>query len=212
MTERLAHSSASQYGEHEAILKHFAGRIGTFLDIGALDGVTISNTRPLADLGWSGVCVEPSPQAFAKLMQNYAGNDRITLVNAAIVPHALVRLQKFHVNTVDAVSFDAVSTLHGPHRDLFAGAGFPFREIMIPVLTPQELIVGAGLSRVQFLNIDVEGLNLPVTEAVLDWLAPEMACIEIDPESQYDTFRAVCARNGLTKHERIGGNLLAIRQ
>ena len=34
---------------------------GTFLDLGAYDGVDLSNTRALTELGWAGVCIEPNP-------------------------------------------------------------------------------------------------------------------------------------------------------
>lgn len=53
----------SQYGEGRWIAEHFAGRVGRFLDVGAFDGKTFSNTWRLAQEGWFGVCVEPSPPA-----------------------------------------------------------------------------------------------------------------------------------------------------
>ena len=43
---------------------------GFFVDIGAHDGVTINNTKFLEDLGWSGVCIEPNPIVFEKLIEN----------------------------------------------------------------------------------------------------------------------------------------------
>lgn len=61
----------SQNNEQEEIIKYFNGKTGTFLDIGANDGKTLSNTRALAELGWKGVLIEPSPKAFALLKENY---------------------------------------------------------------------------------------------------------------------------------------------
>jgi len=74
--------SYSQNNEEEVILSYFGGRIGRFLDIGANDGVALSNTRALALLGWSGVLVEPCPEPFAKLSSLYPSG--YGLVNAAI--------------------------------------------------------------------------------------------------------------------------------
>ena len=40
---------------------------GYFVDIGAHDGTTFSNSRFFEELGWSGVCVEPNPKVFEVL-------------------------------------------------------------------------------------------------------------------------------------------------
>jgi hypothetical protein len=64
------------------VVHYFGGACGgTFVDIGANDGVTISNSHALEEsLGWQGVCVEPHPGAFAKLVKN---RPRCARVNAA---------------------------------------------------------------------------------------------------------------------------------
>jgi FkbM family methyltransferase len=42
-----------------------------FVDIGAADGITESNTYLLEKrFGWSGICVEPDPRSYAKLARN----------------------------------------------------------------------------------------------------------------------------------------------
>lgn len=51
-----------------------------FLDIGAHDGVSISNTFSLESVGWKGLCVEASPLNFTKLQQNR----KCTCANVAI--------------------------------------------------------------------------------------------------------------------------------
>ena len=44
---------------------------GTFVDIGANDGVTISNTLYFEkELGWNGLAIEPIPVAYEKLKVN----------------------------------------------------------------------------------------------------------------------------------------------
>lgn len=46
-------------------------RNGFFIDIGAYDGLTISNTAYMEfELGWSGICVEPNPVVFDELRKN----------------------------------------------------------------------------------------------------------------------------------------------
>ena len=60
----------SQNNEQDVILDYFSSRVGRFLDIGAFDGITLSNTRALAELGWSGVAVEPSPYNLCSLIES----------------------------------------------------------------------------------------------------------------------------------------------
>jgi len=56
----------------------------TFLDLGSNDGQTFSNTRALVERGWRGVCVEPSPTAFAKLKELYKDSKDVYSYNFAI--------------------------------------------------------------------------------------------------------------------------------
>ena len=60
----------SQLGEHKVVddlLKQ--RRNGFFFEVGALDGITYSNTLGLELLrNWTGILVEPDPRSFAKLL------------------------------------------------------------------------------------------------------------------------------------------------
>lgn len=68
------------------------GSHGAFLDIGAFDGVSNSNTRRLATkrgvcAAWDGVCVEPDPRAFAALQALYPKGGGVECVQALIGDH-----------------------------------------------------------------------------------------------------------------------------
>ena len=43
---------------------------GFFVDIGAHNGISLSNTKFLEDLGWDGICIEPHPNVFKQLVDN----------------------------------------------------------------------------------------------------------------------------------------------
>jgi hypothetical protein len=63
--------SFSQHGQdafvYETFFKSKDGQ-GYFVDVGAYDGVTFSNSLFFErHLGWSGICIEPLPAAFEKL-------------------------------------------------------------------------------------------------------------------------------------------------
>jgi FkbM family methyltransferase len=62
----------SQFGQDLFVLEVLGGmRGGFFLDSGAADGVSVSNTRLVeASFGWQGICVEPNERMFAALVKN----------------------------------------------------------------------------------------------------------------------------------------------
>jgi len=60
-------------------LKH-----GVFVELGAYDGQSVSNTCFLADLGWRGVYVEPIPEFASACATRHWRNLNITVVNAAV--------------------------------------------------------------------------------------------------------------------------------
>jgi hypothetical protein len=63
---------SSQYGQDRFALRMLGGlREGFFLDSGASDGISCSNTLFLErEYGWSGVCVEPNSKLFSELQRN----------------------------------------------------------------------------------------------------------------------------------------------
>lgn len=156
-----------------------------FLDIGAHDGVTFSNTRRLAELGWGGTLVEPSPMAFAKLMAVYEGREDIALVHAAVSAEGPQHLIKFY-----DTHGDMVSTSDEKHRRLWDGSrGHSVAGSHVPAQVKFQPIYVAALSVVDliaefpgpyaFLNLDVEGINFDLfCKLPLSALGVNVACIE----------------------------------
>ena len=65
--------SFSQFNQDKFIFENFfpVKSDGVFVDIGAHDGITLSNTWFFENyLGWTGYCFEPNPSLFAKLVEN----------------------------------------------------------------------------------------------------------------------------------------------
>jgi hypothetical protein len=62
----------SQFGQDLFVLETLGGlRNGFFLDSGAADGVSASNTQLLEEsFGWRGICVEPNELLLAELLKN----------------------------------------------------------------------------------------------------------------------------------------------
>jgi len=74
----------SQNNEEQVILSYFGNKIGNLLDIGANDGLTLSNSRKLIELGWSAELIEPAEIPYNKLIELYKENKKVKLHNIAI--------------------------------------------------------------------------------------------------------------------------------
>ena len=59
----------SQFEQDKFVYEnYFQGKTnGYFVDIGAHDGTTFSNSKFFEEIGWNGVCVEPNPKVFEVL-------------------------------------------------------------------------------------------------------------------------------------------------
>lgn len=199
----------SQNNEEEIIVGEFARmnvQTGHFLDIGAWDGKGFSNTFRLAELGWSGVCVEPSPSVFPGLIKNHAGNDKIKLVNAAVSPaHAKL------VEWFDSGG-DAISTTNPAHRDKWEkGWNAKFTSFWIFTMPMAALFDMFGFNY-DFINIDVESTNIDLFRA-LPWAAlkqTKVICVEHDGHQH--EMATLAKTHGFMPLGMNGENLILTRQ
>ncbi len=168
--------SYSQGGEEPAILDIFKDQDeGKFLDLGAYDGKTFSNTLALAERGWGGMCVDASPQAFVKLQETHRERTNIRLLCAAISTIA-VPMARFYDTA------DLVSSLDEEHMQKWKdGNDVPFTEIWVPVITIEDIALCVG-SEWDFVNIDIEGASLHVFYQMMEKteIRPTAVCIEHD--------------------------------
>ena len=172
----------SQNNEQEAILEAVKDLpTGRFLDIGAYDGETFSNTLALAELGWRGVYVEPGATAFKKLAEFWEGKlgrDNMTLI------HALVGLE-----SCDLVDFwdcgDLYSTTEKENRERFQHtAHFSEAKILMPQIGISELL--QKFEPFDVVSIDTEGTSVALfiemlhCHEILGRPLPRVVCVEHD--------------------------------
>jgi len=82
--KRNVHSQNGEDGIVEHIFRTIGIAKGHFVDVGAADGVWLSNTRKLHTEGWSGVCIEAHNDRVPSLRANYAGSDRVVCIHATV--------------------------------------------------------------------------------------------------------------------------------
>lgn len=136
---------------------------GRFLEIGAFDGESYSNSCFLADIGWEGTYVEPVPAHAAACRVRHRHN-RVKIVEAAIgdaAGHAEISIAGSQ-STLSAAHIAASSQLdwgRGQHVGTTA---------IVTVITPAMLLEQVGPGPLDLMVIDVEGLEWPIIRA-FDW-------------------------------------------
>ena len=75
-----------QLAELAALYSLFIGERGSgfFVEVGAYDGISFSNTSCLAARGWNGMLVEPIPRFAEACRERYKSNNRIEVVESAV--------------------------------------------------------------------------------------------------------------------------------
>jgi FkbM family methyltransferase len=161
----------SQNDEERVIEEFFRDKPqGWFLDVGAYDGVTLSNTRALALKGWSGVLIEPSPFAFIKLVELYGHEHRFILVNAALALES--RLTPLHCSPQAPLSTieERAYKIHGQETS--------FTSFLVHTLPLEGFFLGMGEGFPDFLSVDTEGTSPPLALAILEYCQPQLVCVE----------------------------------
>lgn len=188
----------SQNNEQTYIRTHFENYRGRFLDIGAYDGITFSNTYSLVLDGWSGVMIEGSPMTFEMLKTN------ITQPNIDLV-HALVDIHESReVEFYDNI--EATATMNKSNYDKWIAAT-PFTAVKMQTTCIDEIIAQYGVD-FDFVNIDVEGGSTDLFMHLFDKMpSVSMWVIEHD-DRQYEIIEAC---NGYRVLYMNGENIILAR-
>jgi FkbM family methyltransferase len=136
---------------------------GVFVDIGAHDGISFSNTKMFEDMGWDGICVEPIPSIFKELQKNRkckcwhgAVSDKSDLtVDFLYVEGASNMLSgiadEYDPRHVDRIALESKMYNCHPHK------------ITVPNLRFNETI---DLYEIDLLCIDTEGNELKILKSI----------------------------------------------
>lgn len=167
----------SQSFEQDAILKYFGDFKGTFLDIGANDGITLSNTRALAELGWCGCLIEPAPVAYSKLKSLYESKKKcIYTYNCAIGNHNGKGLLFDSGSLLKTGDTSLVSTLVEAETERFKSV-LAYEPIEVKVFKWKTFYNRLYIKKFDFVSIDAEGFDAVILEQ-MD--VSEVKCLTIE--------------------------------
>lgn len=175
----------SQNQEQDAILNYFNGYVGTFIDIGANDGITLSNTRALAELGWRGVLVEPSPSAFERLDALYKGHKGFYTYQFALGGHNGKGILQDSGQLLGKGDVALVSTFNASEMERFKGT-VQYSPVEVKVFKWKTFINRLSIKEFDFVSLDIEGNELQVLPD-MDLSKTSCICLEWNSKPELKT-------------------------
>lgn len=201
----------SQYGQDEFIDKVVLNkkRNGFFVDIGAHDGISYSNSN-FFELyrGFTGLCIEPNPKVFELLQKNR----NCTILNACIADK---------VGTVNFLAIEGYSEMlsgiidhyHPRHleriEDYIAMHGGNKREIDVNC-TPLQNIALLQNKTIDFISIDTEGNELSILKSI-DFSKIEVLCFSIENNYEENGIEEIMNKNGYIKVHHLGDDIYLLK-
>jgi FkbM family methyltransferase len=157
----------SQIGQDRFVDQYFkAKEHGVFVDLGAHDGVSSSNSYFFErERKWTGLCVEPGIDEYKKLVaarssqclnacvSNYNGTAEFTYVEG-------------YANMLSGLS-EAYGAQHRRRVEQeVAQHGGKISKIQVDVFTLQTILDRYGISAIDYCSIDTEGAELSILESI----------------------------------------------
>lgn len=169
---------------------------GIFVDVGAHDGKTISNSLFFEKIGWKGLCIEPLPNIFSKLIQNrncicenYAisskeGEEEFLLVEgyAEMLSGLVKEYSLEHLRRV---------------RDEINFYGGCEKIIKVKTTKLQTLLEKHNITNIDYLSIDTEGNELKVLQSI-DFNKTKIFAITVENNYKEKSFREFLTPLGFT--------------
>jgi FkbM family methyltransferase len=205
--------SYSQYGE-DCILWHFFNKKpqGFFIDVGAFDGIFLSNSYGLERMGWRGICVEPGPRYFGICKAN---RPDCICVNASCVGNEEVREVLFYQEPLGL--FSGIEADIKKVKDAYKVRNIPFaglQEVRVPAITLNAILeknLPEGVT-IDVLSIDVEGSELDVLHGI-DFIrfSPRVVVLEANTTIALNQIAGYMSDFGYHMARQCGVNYLFVK-
>ena len=157
--------------------ERYFDRPGIFVEVGAYDGESFSNTSGLADIGWEGHYIEPHPDFAQKCLHRHTKN------NVKVYPFAIDSIpgmKTLHVG-------DALTTMSDVTRNAYDSIPWARHvnfdsSIQIQSIRLDDMLNATGIPKAfELLVVDVEGYELNVFNSFdIDEWKPKMVIVELN--------------------------------
>ncbi len=203
----------SQYGQDKFVNKTFFknSRNGVFVDIGAHDGISLSNTYFFEkELGWTGICLEPMPHVFNQLQKNRKclcicgcisiaeHNSTHPFLQISGYPEMLSGLMdKFDPKHLSRILYEVQEY------------GGSYQIIDVPCYNLNQILEDAGINHVNFLSLDTEGGEFEILQN-FDFSKCQVDVITVEDNYRIDPFISLLADKGFEFVTSLGQDLIFV--
>jgi FkbM family methyltransferase len=167
------------------VLRHLPDRPGVFVEAGAHDGLTQSNTAMLEfSFGWTGLLVEPIPELAARCRLNRPG---------ALVEQAALVAAEYGQDSIRMTYCNRSSIVEGGRGSQAGDAAWleacrripdqrdiQTYDVVVPARTLSSILDARGISKIDFMSLDLEGYEAAALRGlVLERHRPTILLVEI---------------------------------
>ncbi len=201
----------------DLVVETLIGKVTKFIDIGANNGISGSNTFLFALKGAKGLCFEPVPGIFFYLKYLYWINKKVKCINEGISDEE----QNLQMRSQGVLS-SIIETEDPNHKDHLKQGGFLDENAPIINISCRPLNYWVSrnqdFSSTDLISIDVEGHELSVLQGI-DFSQVTSKCLVVEVGSQmdnwihqdYDQINLILNRAGYTPVVRNQLNMFWVR-
>jgi len=168
MSEEKTESYA-QWGDDVLVWDYFKGKTdGVFLEAGANDPKSLSQTYLLEKRGWTGVLVEPVPECCEKLRAERPGSQVFQNALGSPDQRGLLRL-----------------SIPGGHSEMTSAlkegqeAGTNDKIFEAELITLNEVLASSFITKLDYLSLDLEGMELEALQGLdFNKFRPDLVIVE----------------------------------
>lgn len=196
----------SQYGQDEYLYDNFFKglRGGFFIDIGASDGITISNTYFFEKyMGWDGICVEPR-----RAIQDLLRKNRTCKIEDVCISDTEEEVDFLEICGYGQ-GLSGIKKKYDPRHvdrirdDLDAHKESTSETKKVKCITFSSLLEKYNVTKVDYMNIDVEGAELDIIKTI-DFSKVNIKTLTIENNYEDVKINELMKSNGYTLKKRLG--------
>lgn len=161
--------------------------VGTVLDLGANDGVFLSNSRVFIENGWRGFLVEAGREPFKRLFDLYANKKNVQIINYAISTENGVATFYESGSLISETDCGLVSSIIPTETERWRNAGTRFISYQVECKTFETLFGKDNINLIEdniqfdFISIDIEGMDYQIlTQIDLTKYGCKCLCVEFN--------------------------------
>jgi FkbM family methyltransferase len=191
---------------------------GNFIDVGANEGVgVLSNSNELENgLGWRGICIEPHPGAYLRMVPQ---RPLCRLINAGASPSSGGFLEFLAVSGYAEMLSSFVEGMPADHLERIDSEISKFggskEFVNVALISISDIILGspraAQFAVVDFLSVDVERRELYVLQGIdFEHIYFRAIMLEANTAADEEANSAALANYGYSKFEKRGINTIFV--